>query len=119
MLNYNQWCQKLVIVRGGGDIATGTVHKLFRCGFPLLILEIENPRCIRRTVSFCEAVYDGEAIVEGVKAVKASTAEEAYEIYRRGDVPLMVDPEADMIRVCHPAVVVDAILAKRNLGTRI
>lgn len=119
MMDYNEWCHRLVIVRGGGDIATGTVHKLFRCGFPLLILEIENPRCIRRTVSFSEAVYDGEAIVEGVKAVKASAIEEAYEIYQRGHIPLMVDPEGNMIRVCHPAVLVDAILAKRNLGTRI
>ena len=51
---------KLVIVRGGGDIATGTIYKLYKCGFDVLVLEIKKPSAIRRNVSFCEAVYDGK-----------------------------------------------------------
>lgn len=58
--------QKLVIVRGGGDIATGTIAKLYQSGFRVLILEIANPSAIRRKVAFCDAVYDGESIVEGM-----------------------------------------------------
>ena len=59
ILDYQQWKRELCVIRGGGDIATGTIYKLFQCGFSLLVLEIANPSCIRRTVSFCEAVFDG------------------------------------------------------------
>lgn len=114
-----EWKENLIIVRGGGDIATGTIYKLFQCGFPLLVLEIENPSCIRRTISFCEAVFDGEVTVEGVKARRAESVEEAFAIYEKGEIPVMVDPDAGMIAKLKPTVVVDAILAKRNLGTKI
>lgn len=112
------WKQHLVIVRGGGDIATGTIHKLHQSGFPVLILEIANPSCIRRTISFCEAVFDGAVTVEGVVARRAESAEEAYAIFGAGEIPLMVDPEGRMIKKLQPPIVVDAILAKKNLGTR-
>ena len=52
----------LVIVRGGGDLATGTIYKLRKCGFPVLVLEIASPSAIRRNVAFCEAVYQGSQI---------------------------------------------------------
>ena len=67
-MEFKQWKEKLCIIRGGGDIATGTIYKLFQCGFPLLVLEIDNPSCIRRTISFCEAVFDKDVEVEGVHA---------------------------------------------------
>ncbi|MDO5145818.1 MAG: selenium-dependent molybdenum cofactor biosynthesis protein YqeB [Eubacteriales bacterium] len=114
-----QWKENLIIVRGGGDIATGTIYKLFQCGFPLLVLEIANPSCIRRTISFCEAVFDEEVMVENVSAKKVSSLEEAYEAYLEEKIPVMVDAEGEMIRESRPAAVVDAILAKRNLGTTI
>ena len=119
MMNALQWKKNLVIVRGGGDIATGTIARLYQCGFPLLILETANPSCIRRTISFCEAVTESEMMVEGMKAKKAASLEEAYEIYQQGGIPLMVDEEGLLIGAVHPAVVVDAILAKKNLGTKI
>ena len=109
----------LVIVRGGGDIASGTIHKLHQCGFPVMVLEIPNPSCIRRTVSFCEAVFDQNVMVEDVRARKTDSIEEALNLIHQGIVPVMIDPEGNLIRRLHPAVVVDAILAKRNLGTRI
>lgn len=115
---FADWKQHLVIVRGGGDIATGTIHKLHQSGFPVLILEIANPSCIRRTISFCEAVFDGTVTVEGVVARRAESAEEAYAIFGAGEIPLMVDPEGRMIKKLRPPIVVDAILAKKNLGTR-
>ncbi|MCI6858587.1 MAG: EF2563 family selenium-dependent molybdenum hydroxylase system protein [Eubacterium sp.] len=117
--SYDKWKKNLVVVRGGGDIATGIIDKLFQSGFPVLVLEIENPSCIRRTISFCEAVFDREMEVEGVLAKKADTSEEAFRIYEENSVPVMVDPEGRIIEKLKPAVVVDAILAKKNLGTRI
>ena len=83
------------------------------------MLEIDNPSCIRRTISFCEAVFDKDVEVEGVHARRVDSLEEAYQCYCLGQVPVMVDGEAVMIRQASPAVVIDAILAKKNLGTRI
>ena len=57
---------KCIIVRGGGDLASGVIHRLHRCGYRVLILECEKPSAIRRKVAFCEAVYDGTAAVEGI-----------------------------------------------------
>ena len=106
-----------IIVRGGGDLATGTIHRLWSCGFKVLVLETKMPAAIRRQVSVCEAVYDGEAIVEGMKAIRIFSWEQAEKIIESGEVPVLVDPEGASIDMLHPRVVVDAILAKRNLGT--
>ena len=108
----------MIIIRGAGDISTGTIHRLFRAGFPVLALEAERPSAIRRRVAFSEAVYDGTAEVEGVTAVRISDAAQAGKILERGQVPLLVDPAGESIRRLKPDAVVDAILAKRNLGTR-
>ena len=118
-LTKEQWKENLCVIRGGGDIATGIIYKLFQCGFPLLVLETDNPSCIRRTISFCEAVFDDNVEVEGVRARKIFSLEEAYACYCRNEVPVTVDAEASTIKTASPAVVVDAILAKRNLGTSI
>lgn len=107
----------LVIVRGAGDISTGTIHRLFRAGFGVLALEAERPSAIRRRVAFSEAVYDGTATVEGVTAVRIDSVEETGATLARGLVPLLVDPAGESIRRLRPTVVVDAMLAKRNLGT--
>ena len=111
--------QGLVIVRGGGDIGTGTIHRLFGAGFPVLILETEKPAAIRRKVSFCEAVYDNTAEVEGIAAERIPDPCRMGEVLERGRIPLLVDPEGKSIRLLHPGAVVDAILAKQNLGTHI
>lgn len=108
----------LVIVRGGGDLATGTIHRLWSAGFPVLTLETYNPAAIRRQVSVCEAVYDGEMVVEGMRAVHIRDCTEAAKIIERRDVPVLTDPEGKSIEELKPQVVVDAILAKANLGTR-
>ena len=109
--------KQLIIVRGGGDIATGTIHRLHRCGYPVLILETGFPSAIRRCVSFSEAVYDGSSEVEGVTCVKVSSYEEACSIMGQGAVPVMIDEECQVLQKVRPWAVVDAILAKRNLGT--
>ena len=107
----------LIIVRGAGDISTGTIHRLFRAGFPVLALETDHPSAIRRKVAFSEAVYDGTATVEGITAVRISGLREMTAVLEKGQLPLLVDPEGQSIRQLCPTVVVDAILAKKNLGT--
>lgn len=109
--------KKLIIIRGGGDLATGTIHRLWSAGFPVLVLEAEYPAAIRRQVSVCEAIYDGQACVENMKAIRIEHWEEAYDIIHAGNVPVLKDPEGEAIEMLCPAVVVDAILAKKNLGT--
>ena len=109
----------LIICRGGGDLATGIVHRLFRAGFPVLVLETDSPAAIRRQVSFSEAVYDGMATVEGVTAERIASANRASvnHVLEEGRVPLLVDPEGSSIPLLKPDIVVDAIIAKKNLGT--
>ena len=109
----------LIICRGGGDLATGIVHRLFRAGFPVLVLETDSPAAIRRQVSFSEAVYDGTATVEGVTAERIASANRAAvnHVLEEGRVPLLVDPEGSSIPLLKPDIVVDAIIAKKNLGT--
>lgn len=109
----------LIICRGGGDLATGIVHRLFRAGFPVLVLETDSPAAIRRQVSFSEAVYDGTATVEGVTAERIASANRASvdHVLEAGRVPLLVDPEGNSIAQLKPDIVVDAIIAKKNLGT--
>lgn len=106
-----------IIVRGGGDLATGTIHRLWAAGFPVLVLETDHPAAIRRQVAVCEAVYEGSATVEGMEAVLIKDTAEAKKVIDTGEVPLIVDPDGASITALKPDVVVDAILAKKNLGT--
>jgi xanthine dehydrogenase accessory factor len=109
----------LVVVRGAGDLATGVIVRLRRSGFRVAALEIAQPTAIRRSVAFSEAVYDGEAIVEGLTARLAASASKAAGLAERGLVPVLVDPLARSLPELKPMALVDAILAKRNLGTAI
>ena len=107
----------VILVRGGGDLATGTIHRLWSAGLKVLVLEAEHPAAIRRQVSVSEAVYEGGAVVEGMRAALVKTLDEAVVVWHRGDVPVMVDPKGELIPQVQPSALVDAILAKKNLGT--
>ena len=109
--------ENVIVVRGGGDLASGVIHRLYRCGYKVLILESERPSAIRREVSFCEAVYDGEAFVEGVLSHKIKDDSECGKVWDLKEIPLLVDETGESIARCRPAAVIDGILAKRNLGT--
>lgn len=106
----------IVVLRGGGDLATGIAHRLHRSGFKILILEIDNPVMVRRTVSFGNAIFNGQTVVEGVKSTRAYNAKEIYQIWRQGDIPIIVDKECGILNEIQAEILVDAILAKRNLG---
>lgn len=107
----------LVIVRGAGDLATGVIVRLSRSGFRVVALETDRPTAIRRTVALSEAVYDGRAVVEGMEARLVRDAAEVCAALEDGAVPVAVDPGAALVARLKPVAVVDAILAKRNLGT--
>lgn len=105
-----------VMIRGGGDLATGTALRLVRSGMMVAVCEIGAPTSIRRTVCFSEAVRLGETAVEGVTARRA-VLEEVPELLEEGIVPVLVDPDGGCIEALEPDAVADLILAKRNLGT--
>ena len=107
----------IVIVRGGGDIATGIAHRLFMSGFNVVILEIKNPSSIRRAVCFSEAIYENEIIVEGVKAVHVKEIKDIHQSINNGEIPVLIDEVGECIKTLNPIAVVDSILAKKNLGT--
>ncbi len=109
--------KELIVVRGGGDLATGVIQKLARAGMKVLVLEVEKPTAIRRTVALCEAVYEGRFQVEDIICVRVNTLEEAKACWDKGEVPLLVDPSGETIAAIKPDCVVVGILAKRNLGT--
>ncbi len=107
----------ILVVRGGGDLASGVIHRLFRCGYKILILESKKPSAIRREVSFCEAVYDGEAFVEGVLSQRIENVGQCEKIWEQGEIPILVDEDGSSIKSLKPDAVIDAILAKKNMGT--
>lgn len=109
----------LVIVKGAGDLASGAAYRLFRSGFPVIMTELARPTVVRRAVAFAEAVFDGRTTVEGVTALVARTPEDALSVARDGAIAVLVDPDADCVARLRPAALVDAIMAKRNTGTRI
>ena len=106
-----------LIVRGGGDLASGVIHRLYRSGYHVLILEGRKPSAIRRRVAFCEAVYDGEAAVEGVVSQLISDMASCEEVWKAGKIPIMTDESGETIKKMKPDAVIDVILAKKNLGT--
>ena len=107
----------LVVIRGGGDLATGTALRLYRAGMEVVVCETAVPTSIRRTVCFSEAVRLGETEVEGVTA-RLAALPDLPALLGRGIVPVLADPEGACIPALAPDAVVDAIIAKRNLGTR-
>lgn len=107
----------VIAVRGGGDLATGVIQKFVRAGMRVAILETARPTAIRRTVALCQAVYDRKARVEDVTAVRMADVADCTAIWARGEVPLLVDPRAESLHALRPDGLIDAILAKRNLGT--
>jgi xanthine dehydrogenase accessory factor len=109
----------LALVKGAGDLASGVAVRLYRSGFDVVMTEIARPTAVRRTVAFAEAVYEGHTEVEGIEAVKADNVEEVRRLLVDGRIPVVVDPETSIRPEIVPALLVDAILAKRNLGTSI
>lgn len=108
-----------ILIRGGGELATGVAHRLSRCHLNVVMTEVPRPQAVRREIAFCEAVYEGEKEVEGLTARLVSSADDVLRAWQEGKLPLMVDPGAKVRDILKPDVLVDAIIAKKNLGTRL
>ena len=111
--------QDIAIVRGAGDLAAGTIQKLIRSGFKVLALEVEKPTCIRRSVSFGEAIFEKEVKVEDIVAVRVSSMKEIQTAWKENKLPVIIDPKGEYIKKIKPQILVDAIIAKKNMGTKI
>lgn len=111
---------ELVIVRGAGDLATGVVYSLYKAHFKVIILETQHPSAIRRKVALSEAVYDGKTKVEDIEAVLVKNYEEALNIIANKDykeIPILIDPNCEILNHIKPTFLIDAIIAKKNIGT--
>lgn len=114
-----QFRDTLILMRGGGDLATGVAARLVRAGFPLGITELAQPLVVRRTVALASAVLNGHATVEDMRAELVDSPARARTVALTGAVPVLVDPAGQSIETLKPAVVVDARMAKRNIDTNI
>ena len=113
-MNYRE----TVVVRGGGDLASGVIYRLFQSGYKLVVLDIENPLAVRKNVSFCQSIYDGSIVIEGVEGVFCKNTEDINKAHNHNKIPVLIDPEGLFIEKIKPDIVIDGILAKRNLGTK-
>jgi len=109
----------VVLIRGGGEVASAAAHKLARSHFKVCLTEIAQPLAVSRVVAFSEAIYDGEKEIEGVVAKRVTSVEEIASSWRENKIPILVDTEARIIDRLNPDVLIDAIMAKKNLGTKI
>ncbi|MFY9140564.1 MAG: selenium-dependent molybdenum cofactor biosynthesis protein YqeB [Thermacetogeniaceae bacterium] len=110
MLNY-------VLIKGAGDLASGVALTLIKAGFLVVMTEVPQPTCVRRKVSFAEAVYEGEITIEGVNGRLAGDFKEAQEIAARGEVAVLVDPQGKTLKEHPPLIYIDAAMTKKNMGT--
>ncbi len=119
MTSSKKLSELIILIRGAGEMASGVAHRLFQSHFKICMTEVPHPVAVRRAVSFCEAIYDGEKVVEGVGAKRIDRFEEIESIWQEGRIPILIDPEAKATRTfLKPDILIDAIMAKKNLGTR-
>ena len=109
----------MILIKGAGDLATGIAYRLKKSGFDIVMTEIDKPTTVRRTVAFSQAVFDNEIVIEGIKGVKVNNINEIYKEINQGNIPIIIDEKAEIIKELRPDVVVDAIIPKKNLGTSI
>ncbi|WP_312649084.1 selenium-dependent molybdenum cofactor biosynthesis protein YqeB [Aminipila sp.] len=110
---------KKIYIRGAGDLATGIACRLYESGFQVLMTDLEVPTTVRRTVAFSPAIYEAKAEVEGKVGVYCSSIEEVEEAFLRKEIPIVVDKDGLFLKALKPDVVVDAIIAKKNVATKI
>jgi xanthine dehydrogenase accessory factor len=110
----------IILLRGGGDLASGVALRLHRAGLRVAISELPRPLAVRRLVSFAEAAFSGETVVEGITARRVTDPTDTLRILRvfaQGQIPLLIDPEGEAVRSLRPTVLVDARMMKQPLDT--
>ncbi len=106
-----------ILIRGAGEMASGVAHRLSRCHFSVLMTELATPLSIRRAVCFSEAILKGQTEIEGVRGVHVSSPSQVFAAWQAREIPILIDPELKVRKQFPFDVVVDATLAKRNIGT--
>jgi len=109
----------VILIRGAGEMATGVAHRLVSCRFKVCMTETSNPQAVRREVAFSEAIFDSGKKIEGITAKRVESADHISEMWRDGKIPILIDPEAEVKDFLKPDVLINATLAKKNLGTKI
>jgi len=109
----------VILIRGAGEMATGVAHRLASCHFKICMTEVSNPQAVRREVTFSEAIFDHEKEVEGVTAKRIESPDHISQVWKEGKIPILIDPDAKVKDFLKPDVLIDATLAKKNLGTKI
>lgn len=113
-------CELVVLIRGAGEMASGVAHRLQQSHFKVCMIEISHPLAVRREVTFSEAIYEGEKEIEGIRAKLIAKPEEIELTWKQDAIPILIDPDAKITRnFLKPDVLVDAIMAKKNLGTQV
>lgn len=108
----------IIGIKGAGEMGSGIAWRLFMANMRrILMMDISNPLAVRRGVSFCEAIQEDSITIEGLEAVRAKSIEDIRKIWDAGKIPVLADPEWRIIKDIRPDVMLDAILAKKNLGT--
>jgi len=110
--------ESVILIKGAGEMATGIAHRLTSCHFKICLTEVSKPQAVRREVAFSEAVFDEEKEVEGIVAKLVQLPEQISDTWNEGKIPLLIDPEAKVRDFLKPDVLIDGILAKKNLGTK-
>lgn len=108
-----------VLIKGAGDLATGIAVRMYNAGYEVWMTELPVPTAVRRTVAFSRAVYETEALVEGIRAVCADSIETGRQLVKENQIPVLIDPDSKCLQALQPEIVVDAIIAKKNIGTKI
>ncbi|MDD3219945.1 MAG: selenium-dependent molybdenum cofactor biosynthesis protein YqeB [Lachnospiraceae bacterium] len=108
-----------IVIRGGGDLASGIIVRLNRAGYATIVLESKQPTTIRRKVAFSEAVFEKVASVEGMTGILVRSLEEALDKVVSGKPVILVDENCECLEHYHPDILIDAIIAKKNLGTNL
>jgi xanthine dehydrogenase accessory factor len=108
-----------ILIKGGGEVGSAVAHRLTRSGLRVCLTETRFPLAVHRGTTYCETIYDGEKEVEGIIAKLVFSPEQVYEAWAQNKIPIIVDPEAQIKSFIHPHVLIDAIMAKRNSGTKI
>jgi xanthine dehydrogenase accessory factor len=110
---------KLIIVRGAGEMASGVIYHLIKNNYPVIALEQPNPVCVRRNVAFANAYYEKQVVIEGVKAILAANIDDATKLLDEGVVPILIDPKANSLKSLNPLALIEARMFKKPIDTNL
>ncbi|MEW5784592.1 MAG: selenium-dependent molybdenum cofactor biosynthesis protein YqeB [Bacillota bacterium] len=109
---------RTIIIKGAGDLASGVAHRLWWAGFDVIMTELAQPLVVRREAAFAAAVFRGECTVEGITA-RLCLPDQVARVLAGREIPVVVDPDGELVRHLNPKILIDAVMAKRNTGSGI